>query len=268
MYRPISNFDNTPKSVICSQAQTGKISLDQLYCCSSKDCSTYSSSCISQAAQCQDITRLDACKRADYDVMSAQVCGGFQKGFFCLSVDTSSKNYENYYRFPEAVKWMVNRTTVEESKSITVCDDGTNYKTCNITITNSTTSIPHEVVAVTICGDIFQRDYECKWYNVTGGTINAILPRKPLGELCGAIEVTQQNNILIIGLGAGMGVMLRILKVAEEDINDFRYKSSEAVNNLQFKMSLIYDVLDAENSSDEDENLYFYDTYIPDLLVD
>ncbi|CAG8534531.1 13207_t:CDS:2 [Ambispora leptoticha] len=74
----------------------------------------------------------------------------------------------------------------------------------------------------------------------------------------------QHNGLLISGCLNGLA---EDIKVAE-DINDFRHKSSEAFINLQFKMSLIYDVLDAENSSDEGENLYFYDTYIPDLLVD
>ncbi|CAG8534571.1 13209_t:CDS:2 [Ambispora leptoticha] len=75
----------------------------------------------------------------------------------------------------------------------------------------------------------------------------------------------QQNGLLISGCLNGLA---EDIKVAEEDINDFRRKSSEAIINLQFKMSLIYDVLDADKSSDEDENFYFYDTYIPDLLVD
>ncbi|CAG8516691.1 3754_t:CDS:2 [Ambispora leptoticha] len=34
------------------------------------------------------------------------------------------------------------------------------------------------------------------------------------------------------------------------------------------KVSLIYDILDVVKSSDEDENFYFYDTFIPDLLVE
>ncbi|CAG8460657.1 3978_t:CDS:2 [Ambispora leptoticha] len=74
----------------------------------------------------------------------------------------------------------------------------------------------------------------------------------------------QQNGLLISGSLNGLA---DDLKVAEEEINDFRHKSSEVVINLQFKVTLFYDILDVVKSSDENET-YFYDTFIPDLLVE
>ncbi|CAG8687512.1 12805_t:CDS:2, partial [Ambispora leptoticha] len=75
----------------------------------------------------------------------------------------------------------------------------------------------------------------------------------------------QQNGLLISGSLHGLA---DDLKVAEEEINDFQHKSSEVVINLQYKVSLIYDILDVVKLSDEEENFYFYDTFIPDLLVE
>ncbi|CAG8640486.1 10827_t:CDS:2, partial [Ambispora leptoticha] len=75
----------------------------------------------------------------------------------------------------------------------------------------------------------------------------------------------QQNGLLISGSLNGLA---DDLKVAEEEINDFQHKSSEIVINLQYKVSLIHDILDVVKSSDDDENFYFYDTFIPDLLVE
>ncbi|CAG8529429.1 4064_t:CDS:2 [Ambispora leptoticha] len=75
----------------------------------------------------------------------------------------------------------------------------------------------------------------------------------------------QQNGLLISGSLNGLA---DDLKVAEEEINDFRHKSSGVVINLQHKVSLIYDILDVVKSSDEDENVYLYDTFIPDLFVE
>ncbi|CAG8555834.1 12450_t:CDS:2 [Ambispora gerdemannii] len=74
----------------------------------------------------------------------------------------------------------------------------------------------------------------------------------------------QQNGVLISDRLNGL---VDGINVVEEDISDFRYKASEAFNTLQSEMSLIYDALEAEKLSD-DEKLYTYDIFIPELFVD
>ncbi|CAG8633295.1 9493_t:CDS:2 [Ambispora gerdemannii] len=187
MYKPISNFSGN-KTSICSQVEAGKIIADKLYCCAkdNKNCSL-SSDCVGsnyQVAKCHNLNTLDACKRTD--LAAIQVCGGLKNSLFCLSVDAVAKeNESDYYRFPKASEWMVNRTTEAETNIITVCDDGTSYRPCN-------TSNPIGTIANLTCGDLFQNEHRCQWRNITNGQILADIPRKPPA---------------IIGLAAGMGVL-------------------------------------------------------------
>ncbi|CAG8564523.1 10573_t:CDS:1, partial [Ambispora gerdemannii] len=179
MYKPVSNF-NGNKTSICSQVEAGKIIAGKLYCCAkdNKNCSLSSSDCIgsnNEVAQCDNLNTLDACKRTDSAAI--QVCGGLQNSLFCLSVDAMGRRDPDYYRFPKAAEWMVNRSTVAESSNITVCDDETSYHPCN-------TSNPIGTVANLTCGDLFQNEHRCQWRNTTYRQILADLPRKPVVELC------------------------------------------------------------------------------------
>ncbi|CAG8628636.1 4373_t:CDS:1, partial [Ambispora gerdemannii] len=172
MYKPVSNF-NGNKTSICSQVEAGKIITEKLYCCSKDAVNCFpSSDCIGnyEVAQCHNLNKFDACKRTD--VAAIQVCGGLQNSIICLSVDTTSKNYSDYYRFYKAVEWIVNRNSEAETNNITVCDDGTSYHPCN-------TSNPNGTIANLTCSDLFQNEHRCNWRNITNGQILADIPRKP-----------------------------------------------------------------------------------------
>ncbi|CAG8517738.1 9672_t:CDS:2 [Ambispora gerdemannii] len=153
MYKPISSY-NGIKSTICSQVEVGKIIADKLYCCykDNKNCSL-SSDCVGgnyEVAQCHNLNKLDACKRTD--LAAIQVCGSLQNSLFCLSMDAIGRRDPNYYHFPKAAEWMMNRSTEVESNVITVCDDGTSYRPWN-------NSNPIGVANLT-CGDLFQSEHQ------------------------------------------------------------------------------------------------------------
>ncbi|RHZ70618.1 hypothetical protein Glove_269g22 [Diversispora epigaea] len=204
----ISNYDNNT-SAICSQIEKdeNKIEAGKLYCCSIKDksCTLYTSDsvCIGsdfEISKCYNTTAYDPCQRTDHD--ATKVCGGVPNSFFCMSSTSRTTKDTNYYRLPEAVKWIVNRSSVIDSKVISVCDNGIDFTSCN------ESSLPNGTIAQLTCGDLFQNAYNCSWTNWTDNALIARIERKPLGELCGALSVPTQtqtitptpNNVLTYGL--------------------------------------------------------------------
>ncbi|CAG8564485.1 10571_t:CDS:1 [Ambispora gerdemannii] len=244
MFKPISNSSGNRTS-ICSQVETGKIIANKLYCCAkdNKNCSL-TSDCFGnnfEVAQCHTLNNFDACKRTD--LAAIQVCGGLQNSLLCLSVDTSSKNYTEYYRFPKAAEWIVNRSSEAETNNITVCDDGTSYRPCN-------TSNPNGTIANLTCGDLFQSEHRCNWRNITNGEVIADLPRKPIVELCGvgltttvistttttttAVSHDNDNDKpVIIGLAIGIGVLGIIAALAFFNI----YKLRRRIRHINVEVS-------------------------------
>jgi len=151
MPKPISNINNDESvsfpSLICSLVAQGNVSPDQLYCCSDRNCTIYSSNCFApnKLSQCRNASSLDACKRSDCE--ARQVCDS-KGSLFCLTVQ-ASPNLPDYTHFPEALGWMVNRSKLEESiDGAMACDNGQSFQLCN-----SGGNLR--------CGDLFSDDYRC-----------------------------------------------------------------------------------------------------------
>jgi hypothetical protein len=210
MYKPISNYNNSEnpakKSLLCNQVESGEILADQLLCCPNDaygndgKCVSYTSDCLTdnkRIARCHNLTSFDACRRDDK--LAVRVCG-WKDGLFCISTRAPT-NAPNYKLFPEALKWIANRSKLEESQNITnpdspvtVCDYGQGYQLCDST-DNS--------VAYLKCGDLFQSKYDCNW---TNNIDFAGLPRFPLGEVCEIKPITTSNyNDLERNLTIGIG---------------------------------------------------------------
>jgi hypothetical protein len=88
----LENINHYP-SVICGLASQGKVSLDQLYCCSKENgCNADSSNCFGDSdriSRCYNISALEACQRTDFN--ASRVCD-YEGGLFCLSTKTTSSD--------------------------------------------------------------------------------------------------------------------------------------------------------------------------------
>ena len=204
MYKHVSNPKEIwfQKSLVCSQVEAGKIPADQLLCCfeNTKTCSPYSddSDCLGydkQVAKCHSLNNFVACNRAENltDVDARRVCG-WQDALFCVSTKAS----ETPPRNPKLIKWIISRSTVEESlNGVLACYNGQDYYLCDSSNNDYTTS--------STCGDLFSPEYKCTDENSTKPY------RNPVGQLCGVMPtitetVSVPNPTLVLGLSAGLGV--------------------------------------------------------------
>ena len=199
MYKPINNFNDT-KSLACSLAEAGKIPADKLLCCSKKD-----SSCIVdpncfgdeyEVAQCHNITTSNVCRRTDE--LALRACDWEGNLLYCLSAGASRKSDE-YSRFPDAIKWMINRNNnMEESYNTTACDNGSGYQKC-------------DSGGDLLCDDLFDKDYNCTWNNFTTG---AKINRRPVGQLCEVSPPPPPPPCPLPTVGLATGIPLGILLIA------------------------------------------------------
>lgn len=137
-------------TTICSELKNGKVEIGKHYCCSKENCTLYTSSCTGsnyEISLCHNISTYGPCRRTDYN--AAQACGGLQDYSLCISSPTKTILDASFYRLSDAVKYIVNRSTEEDSREITVCDNGIGFSPCN------ETSVPSGTIAFVTCGDLY-----------------------------------------------------------------------------------------------------------------
>ena len=169
---------------------------------------------------CRNITTLDACRRTD--PLARRVCD-WKQGLFCLSTRASS-NASVYEYFPAAVRSIVSRNKVEESRDgFTACLNETTetYQLCDPSIAGNNTSPNFN------CTDLFYSGCNsCQLRSGTGSNTNA--PRYITGEICGTLPTLTTTTLvtetvattsglkegLAIGFGSSFGVIVLAAAIA------------------------------------------------------